>query len=706
MSYFWSINNSIEFLNKISDVQIAECVETYDFTTLYTSLPLDDIYTSLEHLIIKMFRNSGSHGMMINAVKKKAFWGHGVNYSGYKEYTIDKLLDALKFILYHTYVQFGGFIFKQIQGIPMRGNASPCIADLYLSWHEFCFMDKLHKSKLGTDHVLAKSLSKNSRYIDDIIIINFLNFGSIAEQIYHPSLLLEKTNLNFHYDTFLDLDIRVNFNKFIIGIYHKIDDFSFNVICYPFPDSNVHTTVGYTVFYSQLVRYFRLCNNFKDFSARVDLIYKKLTLRGYKDKTLFRYFLKFCSRYPVLAKFGFNDSKLLWLATKKQSCVSCNCFDEAAISEVVRPCKIVLTDFYAQETSIYVPKSYLGSVTSQTVYAQGTSINAPKSNIGCMTSQTVKVQHESSELGVVKPQSVNFSSSMDSSHGRSYTPCPLANPKNQCYLNSAFQLLCKILSEYQEAIHINDSHEGFIFKKILDFCGSVHADSDFSEIIILLAKFNNFFDGTIQRDAHECFMLLTNLIHIATRECLVDNFNGVHDESLFTSFIKKSFYFTTRNTLTCLTCAKSNISFSESSFVNIYPTIDSNISSLFEESLSNKLTKFCEVCFVDSVHEENMDILQPPKFLCFIINRTYASDYAHTRKIKVMNSLKIEINSSEYNLIGSIHHHGNSFMTGHYTANIYFSDFYYLCNDSHITKYDNCDEISDTAYVVLFHNGN
>ena len=52
--------------------------------------------------------------MMINAVKKKAFWGHGVNYSGYKEYTIDKLLDALKFILYHTYVQFGGFIFKQI----------------------------------------------------------------------------------------------------------------------------------------------------------------------------------------------------------------------------------------------------------------------------------------------------------------------------------------------------------------------------------------------------------------------------------------------------------------------------------------------------------------------------------------------------------------------------------------------------------------
>ena len=54
------------------------------------------------------------------------------------------------------------------------------------------------------------------------------------EQIYNPSLVLEKTNSNFHYDTFLDLDIRVNFDKFVIGIFHKIDDFSFNVICYYF----------------------------------------------------------------------------------------------------------------------------------------------------------------------------------------------------------------------------------------------------------------------------------------------------------------------------------------------------------------------------------------------------------------------------------------------------------------------------------------
>ena len=54
--------------------------------------------------------------------------------AGYKTYTVDMLIDALELTLYNTYVQFGGYIFKQILGIPMGGNASPFIADSYLAW--------------------------------------------------------------------------------------------------------------------------------------------------------------------------------------------------------------------------------------------------------------------------------------------------------------------------------------------------------------------------------------------------------------------------------------------------------------------------------------------------------------------------------------------------------------------------------------------
>ena len=108
-----------------------------------------------------------------------------------------------KFILYNTYVQFAGYIFKQVKGIPMGGNVSPFIADLYLSWHEYCYMYKLNKSKLESDIRLAKILSNNSRYIYDISVINYLGFGSIAKDIYHPTLILEESNTGYHYDTFL-----------------------------------------------------------------------------------------------------------------------------------------------------------------------------------------------------------------------------------------------------------------------------------------------------------------------------------------------------------------------------------------------------------------------------------------------------------------------------------------------------------------------
>ena len=51
----------------------------------------------------------------------------------------------------------------------MGGNASPFIADLYLSWCEYCYMTKIVK----TDYAMAKLLSYNWRYFDDICTVNF-----------------------------------------------------------------------------------------------------------------------------------------------------------------------------------------------------------------------------------------------------------------------------------------------------------------------------------------------------------------------------------------------------------------------------------------------------------------------------------------------------------------------------------------------------
>ena len=160
ISYNWSIDNSYKFINKIADIKTAHSIKTLDFTTLYTNLPLDVIYDSLRSLIIKMFVNSKSIAIMVNSNSKRAFWSNGSNYAGYREYTIDKLLEALELILFNTYIQYNGSIFKQILGIHMGGNASFLITDLYLSWCEYCCMTKVVK----TDYALTKLLSYNCRY--------------------------------------------------------------------------------------------------------------------------------------------------------------------------------------------------------------------------------------------------------------------------------------------------------------------------------------------------------------------------------------------------------------------------------------------------------------------------------------------------------------------------------------------------------------
>ena len=116
-----------------------------------------------------------------------------------------------------------------------------------------------------TDYALAKLLTYTCRYLDDICTINLQNFGDIAKDMYDNALLLEGSTCSYKQDTFSDLHIRVVDHKFITGIFHKVGDFNFEVIRYPFPQSNVHLMLGYSTHYYQLICFFRLCNNINDF---------------------------------------------------------------------------------------------------------------------------------------------------------------------------------------------------------------------------------------------------------------------------------------------------------------------------------------------------------------------------------------------------------------------------------------------------------
>ena len=63
---------------------------------------------------------------------------------------------------------------------------------------------------------------------------------------------------------------------------------------------------------------------------------------------------------------------------------------------------------------------------------------------------------------------------------------------------------------------------------------------------------------------------------------------------------------------------------------------------------------------------------------------------------------KLHHNQVSYELIGSIHHHGDSISSGHYTSKINFTDVVYDCNAHIITKAIPCDEVSNSVYIAIY----
>ena len=118
----------------------------------------------------------------------------------------DKLKTALDYLLCNGFVRLGPHVFKQIKSIPVGGNASPLIADLFLANLEFRYMDKLVSSKSAENLRMAKKLSNSSKYIDDIGVCNMNNnndFMVCSKDIYPESIPLTAGCVENHKDSLL-----------------------------------------------------------------------------------------------------------------------------------------------------------------------------------------------------------------------------------------------------------------------------------------------------------------------------------------------------------------------------------------------------------------------------------------------------------------------------------------------------------------------
>ena len=120
----------------------ATSLSTYDFSTLYTTLPHKRRTSGFDRVDFqKGIKNYGSPYLACN--DRKTFFTSS-DRSRYTLWSCQNVCDALSYLLDNINIRFGTKLCRQIVGIPMGTNCAPLVADLSLYCNERDFMDALN----------------------------------------------------------------------------------------------------------------------------------------------------------------------------------------------------------------------------------------------------------------------------------------------------------------------------------------------------------------------------------------------------------------------------------------------------------------------------------------------------------------------------------------------------------------------------------
>ena len=204
----------------------------------------------------------------------------------------------MDWLIDNTYVTVGDKVFQQCVGIPMGTDCAPYLANLFLFSYEFEFMSKLRKEK---KLLILRKFAKCFRYIDDLLTINNDNFmEKWKSKIYPKELLLTSEDKDDQSVDFLDLHIEIKNKNFTYRLHDKRDKFKFKVVNFPCLDGNIPTNQSYNVFFAQLIRYSRGCQNVLDFHNRTKILVSKLLKQHFNLVQLQRTYNRFLNKYSVL----------------------------------------------------------------------------------------------------------------------------------------------------------------------------------------------------------------------------------------------------------------------------------------------------------------------------------------------------------------------------------------------------------------------
>ena len=286
---------------KSSSFSTVTSVQTFDFSTLYTTIPHTKLKSRLKDLIHQaFFCQNGNRRYRYLVVNHSSTYFVKEHTDCSNKYDERDIVGMLEFLIDNIYVEFGGVLFQQTVGIPMGTNCAPLLADVFLYSYEAEFIQKLLKRG---DKKLASSFNFTCRYIDDVLSLNNSKFSEYLHEIYPDELEIKDTTDSPKSASYLDIYLEFdNKGKLCTRLYDKRDDFVFPITNFPVLSSNIPASPAYGVYVSQLIRYARACSTYQEFLARAKLLTAKLLKQDYLVPRLKSTFKKFYGRHTDLIK--------------------------------------------------------------------------------------------------------------------------------------------------------------------------------------------------------------------------------------------------------------------------------------------------------------------------------------------------------------------------------------------------------------------
>ena len=296
---FWVIQNSfpvLQKLDKINSKKQAREISTFDFSTLYTKLPHDDLIRVLHEMVDFAFNGGkfkkNGNRKFLTVFKNYAYWTRDKR--GHNSFSSNKIKQIITHLIKECNFKFANIILKQIIGIPMGIDPAPFWANLYLYYYE----NKHVTSLMKADPLRARRYMYATRFIDDQCNLNDHGQFKVSCESIYPSELQVKCEHEGLHATFLELDITVEEGLFIYKLFDKRDNFPFSIVRMPDLSGNIPNHVFYGSVMSEFLRIARATLRYHDFIPKAKNLYQRM-VNQHGDKHMLLLQLK-----KAIAKHG------------------------------------------------------------------------------------------------------------------------------------------------------------------------------------------------------------------------------------------------------------------------------------------------------------------------------------------------------------------------------------------------------------------